>query len=424
METETHLGYGGLFDVLSPLLDGAFGSAAPGARRCAAGRAADRGGRVVDPFAVAVASLDLLAMAAEDAPVLVVVDDAPWVDAASLEALRFAARRLDADRVGFLFAARSELAAPFVDAGFESLTVGGLDTREAVGLVHEFAGSPVEESVARVLASAGGGHPLWLREAARELSPEQTDGRRAADGPLSRAGGRAGGVRAAGAESLRAGPLCARGVERRRAGAGAGDANGRWPISGSPRSAIQPGIDCGLAHLEAGRPRFSHPLAQAAAIEVAAPAQRRLAHEALARAWSEAGEPERAAWHLAEAGDGPDAHVSSALAGVARAARARGAPAAAAEAWRRAVETAPDADQALRLRLERARDLAQAGRASDALVELDEILDRGRAAELRADAEILQGQLLISQGRLEQAARGATKRVLRGSGTAIRRARR
>ena len=102
---------------------------------------------------------------------------------------------------------------------------------------------------------------------------------------------------------------------------------------------------------------------------------------------------------------GPDAHVSSALAGVARAARARGAPGAAAEAWRRAIETAPDADQALRLRLERARDLAQAGRASEALVELDEILARGRAADLRADAEILQGQLLISQGRIEQAAR-------------------
>ena len=61
--------------------------------------------------------------------------------------------------------------------------------------------------------------------------------------------------------------------------------------------------------------------------------------------------------------------------------------------------------QALRLRLERARDLAQAGRASEALVELDEILARGRAADLRADAESLQGELLNSQGRIEQAAR-------------------
>ena len=138
-------------------------------------------------------------------------------------------------------------------------------------------------------------------------------------------------------------------------------------------------IDCGLGCTwEAGRPRFSHPLARAAALEVADPAQRRLAHEALARAWDDAGESERATWHRAESGDGPDAHVSSALAAVARAARARGAPGAAAAAWQRAVETAPDADQALPLRLERARDLAQAGRASEALVELDEILDRGR----------------------------------------------
>ena len=178
---------------------------------------------------------------------------------------------------------------------------------------------------------------------------------------------------------------------------------GAFAELGIAGSAIQGGIDCGLARLEAGRPRFSHPLAQAAALEVAAPAQRRLAHEALARAWSEAGEPERAAWHLAEGGDGPDAHVSSALVGVARAARARGAPDAAAEAWRRAIDAAPDADEAMRLRVERARDLAQAGRTAEALAELDELLARGRVAELRAEAEILQGQLLNSQGRGEQA---------------------
>ena len=215
VESEVHLGYGGLFDVLSPLLAGrldrllaARGDALRGALRIAEAPA-------VDPFAVAVATFDLLAMAAEDAPVLVVVDDAPWVDAASLEALRFAARRLDADRVGFLFAARDESAAPLLDTGFESLTVTGLDIAEAVGLVNEFAGSRVDESVARALAAAGGGHPLWLREAARELSAG-ADGRRgAADGPLPRPGERAGRVRAARAGSLCAGPLCARRAGRR-----------------------------------------------------------------------------------------------------------------------------------------------------------------------------------------------------------------
>src|SRR5687767_8278698 len=166
IESEAQLGYGGLFDVLSPLLDGRLdrllatrGDALRGALQIAE----TEGG---DPFAVAVATLDLLAMAAEDAPLLVVADDAPWVDAASVEALRFAARRLDADRVGFLFAARSELAAPLLDAGFESLTVEGLDTAEAVGLINEFAGAAVEDPVARELAAASGGHPLWLREAA------------------------------------------------------------------------------------------------------------------------------------------------------------------------------------------------------------------------------------------------------------------
>jgi hypothetical protein len=176
VESEAHLGYGGLFDVLSPLLAGrldrllvARADALRGALRIAHAAA-------VDPFAVAVASLDLLAMAAEDAPVLVVVDDAPRVDAASLESLRFAARRLDADRVGFLFAARSELAAPFTDAGMESLTVGGLDLAEAVALVNACAGAQLPAPVARSLAAAGQGHPLWLREAARELSPEQKAG--------------------------------------------------------------------------------------------------------------------------------------------------------------------------------------------------------------------------------------------------------
>jgi DNA-binding CsgD family transcriptional regulator len=402
IESEAQLGYGGLFDVLSPLLDGRLdrlppvrGDALRGALRIAETQGAD-------PFAVAVATLDLLAMAAEDAPVLVVVDDAPWVDAASLGALRFAARRLDADRVAFLFAARSELAPPLLDAGLDSLTVEGLDTADAMGLINEFAGAAVEEPVARELAAASGGHPLWLREAARELSMQQ----RAGTAPLTDRFRSPASLQATFAQrvlSLAAQAFLALvvlGADERAPAPVTQQALADLGVAGD---AIQFGIARGLVQLEAGRRRFSHPLAQAAAREAAAPAQRRLAHEALARAWGEAGERERAAWHLAEAGDGPDAHVSSALAGVARAARARGAPLAAAEAWRRAIETAPDADQVLGLRLERARDLAQAGRASEALVELDEILDRGRAADLRADAEILQGQSLNSLGRGDRA---------------------
>jgi DNA-binding CsgD family transcriptional regulator len=402
VESEACLGYSGLFDVLSPLLAGRLdrllatrADAVRGALRMAETQAAD-------PFAVAVATLDLLAMAAEDAPVLVVVDDAPWVDAASLGALRFASRRLAADRVGFLFVARSELAAPFIDAGADSLTVGGLSTAEAVGLIRENAGSWVEDSVARPLAAAGGEHPLWLREAARELSAEQ----RAGVVPLTERFRAPGSVQAAFVRRAFGLPAQARDalvVLSADEHAPAQVRQRALADLGIPESAIQPAIDCGLICLEAGEPRFSHPLAQTAAREVAPPTQSRLAHEALARAWRDVGESERAAWHQAESGDGPDALVSSALIDVARAARARGAPGAAAEAWRRAVETAPDAEHALRLRLELARDLAQAGRSSEALLELDAILAGGGAADLCADAEILQGQFLISQGRVAQA---------------------
>ena len=329
VESEAHLGYGGLFDVLSPLLDGRVDRLLAPRRDALRGALRIAEAPVVDPFAVAVATLDLLAMAAEDAPVLVVVDDAPWVDAASLEALRFAARRLDADRVGFLFAARSELAAPFARR-VESLPVGGLDTAEAVGLVNEFARSRVAASVARTLAEAGRGDPLWLREAARELSPDQMSGA----APLTDRFRAPASVRE-GFERL---ALSLPAAARQALALLAADEQAPPPVMqralsdlGIDESAIQAGIDCGLAHVEAGRPRFSHPLALAAALAVADPAQRRLAHEALARAWDDAGEPERATWHLAEAGDGPDAHVSSALAGVARAARARGAPGAAAD---------------------------------------------------------------------------------------------
>jgi DNA-binding CsgD family transcriptional regulator len=402
VQSEAHLGYSGLFDVLSPLLARGLDRLLPA--RADALRSALRmaEARVVDPFAVAVAVLDLMATAAEEAPVLVVVDDAQWVDAASVEALRFASRRLDADRIGFLFAARTEFAAPFVDAGVEPLPVGGLETIEAVALVREFARSAVDASVAHSLAEAGRGDPLWLREAARDLSPQQLTGA----APLTERFQTPQTVQPTFERIVLSLPAQARAALVVLAA----DEPAPAPVMHKAlahlaiaATAVEAGIECGLIHLEAGRPRFSHPLAQAAVLEVAAPAQRRLAHEALAKAWRETGEPERAAWHLAAAGDGPDAYVSSALAGVARAARARGAPDAAAEAWRRAIEATGNLDDALPLRLERARDLAQAGRAAEALVEVGEILDRGSTPDLRADAEILRGQLLLSQGRLEQA---------------------
>ena len=192
---------------------------------------------------------------------------------------------------------------PFADTGLDSLTIGGLDTAEAVALVEEFAHSRVQAAVARTLAEAGRADPLWLREAARELSPDERSGAAPLNerfrGPASV---QQGFVRLAHGLSVEARQALvalaadehapARVMHQALAGLGIGD------------GAIRAGIDCGLAHLEAGRPRFSHPLARTAALEIADPIQRRLAHAALARAWDAEGEFERATWHLAETATG------------------------------------------------------------------------------------------------------------------------
>ena len=177
VRSESQLGYAGLFDVLSPLLqDGLDGLAPP---RAQALRVALRleGPAVVDPLAVAVACLDLLAAAAETQPLLVVVDDAHWVDDASLDALRFAGRRLDADRVGLLFAVRPEGATSFAHSGLEVLSIGGLPEAEAIHALEAFTAFPPHRPVARRVVAATAGNPLALSEAARSLSADQLAGR-------------------------------------------------------------------------------------------------------------------------------------------------------------------------------------------------------------------------------------------------------
>ena len=313
LESEAHFGHCGLFDVLSPLVEGHLERLLPARGEALRGALRMASTPVDDPFAVAVASLDLLAVAAEDAPVLVVVDDAPWVDAASLEALRFAARRLNADRVGFVFAARSEHAAAFLDAGMEPLSVGGLDVSEAVILVNEFASSEVAAPVALALAEAGREHPLWLREAVRELSPAQRTGAVPLSKRFQRARERARRVRATRARPVRAGPARPRdaGGRRTRAGAGHG-AGARRSRPGAERRPGRRSIAGSRCWRRAGG--GSH--TRWRGLPCSRSPNRRSADSRTRRSreprW---GEPERAAWHLAAAGDGPDAQVSSALAG-------------------------------------------------------------------------------------------------------------
>ena len=118
----------------------------------------------------------MLTEAAEEAPVLCVVDDAHWLDTASADALLFAARRLEADRVAIVFAARDSADRAFTPDGVESLILAGLGPDAVRSLLAEQAGDVVAEEVAERLLRETGGNPLALMELPASLSAAQLQG--------------------------------------------------------------------------------------------------------------------------------------------------------------------------------------------------------------------------------------------------------
>src|SRR5262245_6540911 len=151
VESEVELEFSGLLDVCRPLLEhlGDLPSEQASAIESALGLGPPQS---LDRFAIGVATLGLLAAAAESRPLLVIADDAQWLDPASAEALLFATRRLHADQVAALFAVREGDVRTFEAPGLDAITVGGLDRASAKQLVS--SDSAVAESVAEQLFEA------------------------------------------------------------------------------------------------------------------------------------------------------------------------------------------------------------------------------------------------------------------------------
>ena len=175
LESESPLAFAALHRLLRPVVALLDELPVPQARalRVAFGH---EDGPAVEPFLVAVATLSMLTEAAELAPVLCVVDDAHWLDAASADALLFAARRLQADRVAVVFAARDTDATTFTPDGVPSLLLTGLDATAARALLAERAGDPLADEVCARLMSQTGGNPLALRELPTALTGAQLHG--------------------------------------------------------------------------------------------------------------------------------------------------------------------------------------------------------------------------------------------------------
>ncbi|KOV87552.1 LuxR family transcriptional regulator [Nocardia sp. NRRL S-836] len=345
-ESEAHLVHAGLHQMLRPVLGDLAGL--PPRQRSAlrAVLGLDECTEAPDAMLVGLAVLTLLSDLAEPAPLLVVVDDAQWIDRASLDVLSFVARRLDSEAVTLLVGVRAAAALPGFDKGYQRLEVGPLNASAANRLLNRQPTPPTGRTRVRILQEAAG-NPLALVELARATAARRLDGN-GVERPLP-VTDRLERTFAEHAEFL---PEATRRSLLLLAAADAAD--------GPAASQGLPDVDdkawdlaqrAGLVRLDGFRISFRHPLIRSAVYHAASFEERRQAHLALAELLSE--EPDRRAWHLAAATTRPDEVVSAALQETADRARRRGGHAAAAAALERAAQLSP-------LRADQARLLAEA----------------------------------------------------------------
>jgi DNA-binding CsgD family transcriptional regulator len=373
----------GLLDRLPPIHASALRSSLGLGRRTEA-----------DRLIIGAAVLGLISVYAEDQPLLITVDDAPWIDRASAEAIGFAARRLIADPVAILIAVREGEETPLLSAGLPELRLSGLDQASATALLESSGTESVSRDVARWMLDATGGNPLALLELGREgrrMSalphddlPIATSVERAY---LRRADGLSENVRrvllvmaASGAAELR--------MVRRAAGAlglSASDVDGAEAASG-------------LISQRSDRVEFIHPLARAAVYHAASPGERRAAHKSLAAMMTGADDIDRRAWHLAAAATGWDAAAATALEGTAQRARESSDHAGAARAWSESARLTEPVELRIGRLISAAENAWLDGRAEEAVELLGDARKLGPAAELRVDIDNLTGHIDMRRG--------------------------
>jgi DNA-binding CsgD family transcriptional regulator/tetratricopeptide (TPR) repeat protein len=343
-ESESRLAFAGLHQLLRPVLSRA--ADLPGrqaqALSWALGLSTDPGSP--DPLLTGAAVLTLLSDLSERSPVLVVADDAHWLDRSSLDALSFAGSRLDAERVVLLVGARGQAPPHGFDRGFPELRLGPLSAADAGLLLDGQPCPPRGRARAQVLAQAAG-NPMALIELAKVIADDPAASRRWAAEPLpvtDRLSAVMHSRFAALPEQTQAALLLAAvadGPDLRAAATAAS-----WPGA----LTLEPAEQLGLIKIDRAGLRFAHPLVRSAIYHSAPFAQRAAAHRRLASALSD--QPDRRAWHLAAAALHPDEEVASLLEATATQAQRRGGAAAAALAMERAAELSPDPeDQARRL---------------------------------------------------------------------------
>src|SRR5580692_4376338 len=392
VQSEMELAFAGLHQLCAPMLDHA--ESLPGPQREALRTVFGLSvGPAPDRFLVGLAVLGLLSEAAADRPLICVVDDEQWLDRASVQALGFVARRLAAEPVGLVFAARTAGAEL---AGLPELAVEGLGEEDARALLDSALTGSLDARVRDLIVAETRGNPLALLELPRGLALGELAGgfglRVAVSLPAR--------IEDSFGRQLEGLPEQTRLLLALAAADPSGDPLLVWRAAGRlgiPGAAGTPTAE-GLAEFGA-RMRFRHPLARSAAYRSVSVQLRQDIHRALADATDPAADPDRRAWHRAQAAAGPDEEVAAELERSAGRAQGRGGLAAAAAFLERAALLTPGPGR-------RAQRLLTAARAKRDAGELDTALGLLVAAEAgplvplqTAEAESLRAQIAACPGR-------------------------
>jgi DNA-binding CsgD family transcriptional regulator len=407
--SEMELPYAALHQLLTPLLGRLDRLPAPQRDALRTAFAMIGSSRPPDRFFVGLAVLGLLSDVAEERPVVCLVDDAQWLDRASAQALGFVARRLEAEAVGLIFAAR----APSADlAGMSELTVEGLPDGDARTLLESALPGPLDVRVREQLLSEARGNPLALLELGRGLAPAELAGGFGlpGTGPLP------GRIEESFGRRLNALPHDTRRLLQIVAADPVGEPLVVWraaEVLGIAAEAATPAVEADLIQLGI-RMRFRHPLVRSAAYRSASSKERRDVHRALGLVIDGEADPDRRAWHRALAASGPDEAVACELERSAGRAQARGGLAAASAFLERAATLTPEPVDRARRMVAAARAKRDAGAVDEALALLAAVESPLSDALLAAEVERLRGQIALEQGDGGAAARllvSAAKRL-------------
>ena len=399
VQSEAHVPFAGLHQLLRPVRERVV--ELPPVQRDALDAAFGLTGEVApEHYRIAMASLDLVSDVAGDAPVLLVVEDAHWLDRPTADVLAFVARRIESDPIVLLAAARDGYPSALIDAGLPEHRLAGLDDATATELLGAAAPSLARTARNRVLREADG-NPLALLELPAVAARPEDEPSVPGGLPLTERLERAFAARVSDLPDATRLVLLVAALSD-------GDAVGEIlqaaaVVAGTPLDldTAEPAVEAALIDLDVNCIRFRHPLMRSAVRQSAGVQQRRRVHEALAATLD--ADPDRRVWHRAALMSGTHEELACELEEAGERARRRGAIDVAVNALRRAVQLSAPNQRARRM-LATAELAYERGRPDIAVPMLREIerldLEPLEAARARFLSELMDARALADPSRV------------------------